>query len=296
MGYVRTYEYTTVVGVFFNSIPFIIFALLCSLTPSSNSDLGSHSRLFSPLYAAVRALHFYREESSAISSIVGSRRMATELSHLYMTALNTSRDLHVLLLEYQHLWTNHAVAATATAKEKRVVFSLHFAVELRARRQKSLHHLVLPGVTCCVEEGPHGVFVPRVQVAPIFDEFLVEFREVLERRQSDSYIPYNTCGRRSTCYCTTVMNWRLSSSRGGDSAVCRELYCSREPEEFRCSPSVRLRFWVRSSSVEMRGSIGTSTPYVRTVPHRMFQLRLGGGVRSDTREDNMLHTEHIPGS
>ena len=33
---------------YFFSIPFIIFALLLSLSPSRNSDPGSHSRLFSP--------------------------------------------------------------------------------------------------------------------------------------------------------------------------------------------------------------------------------------------------------
>ena len=38
-----------------------------------NSDLGSHSRPFSPL-RTVRALHFYREKISALTSLVDSRR------------------------------------------------------------------------------------------------------------------------------------------------------------------------------------------------------------------------------
>ena len=113
-----------------------------------------------------------------------------KLSHLYMTALSAPRDLHVLLLERQHDRTNHAVAAAATAEEKRVVFSLDLAVEFRARSQKSLHHFVLPGMTRSVEEGPHGVFVPRIQVASTLDECLVEFREVVEWRRRDSYKPH----------------------------------------------------------------------------------------------------------
>ena len=58
-------------------IPFIVFALLFSPPPSRNSDLGSHSRLFSPLPTTVRALHFYREMASALSSLVDSRRHPT---------------------------------------------------------------------------------------------------------------------------------------------------------------------------------------------------------------------------
>ena len=46
-----------------------------SLPPSRNSDPGSHSRLFSPLPTTVRALHFYREKISALSSLVDSRRL-----------------------------------------------------------------------------------------------------------------------------------------------------------------------------------------------------------------------------
>ena len=52
-----------------------MFALLFSLPPSSNSDPGSHSRLFSPLPTTVRALHFYREKISELSSLVDSRRI-----------------------------------------------------------------------------------------------------------------------------------------------------------------------------------------------------------------------------
>ena len=59
------------------SIPFVIFALTFSPNPinSRNPDPGPHSRLFSPLPATVRALHFYREKISALSSLVDSRRI-----------------------------------------------------------------------------------------------------------------------------------------------------------------------------------------------------------------------------
>ena len=39
-----------------------------SLSPSRNSDAGSHSRLFSPLPTTVRALHLFRENISALLS------------------------------------------------------------------------------------------------------------------------------------------------------------------------------------------------------------------------------------
>ena len=49
-----------------------------SLPPSRTSGPGLHNiRLFPPLPATVRALHFYREKISAISSLVDSRRMLT---------------------------------------------------------------------------------------------------------------------------------------------------------------------------------------------------------------------------
>ena len=68
-----------VVAVVF-SIPFMMFALLFSLPASRNSDPGSHSRLFSPpTIFAVRALHFYRDKISALSSLVDSHR--TALTH-----------------------------------------------------------------------------------------------------------------------------------------------------------------------------------------------------------------------
>ena len=44
--------------LFFFLIPFIIFAHLLSLLPTRNSDPGSHSRLFYPLPATVRAFIF----------------------------------------------------------------------------------------------------------------------------------------------------------------------------------------------------------------------------------------------
>ena len=58
---------------FIFSIPFTIFGLLLSLlvvTP----DPGLHSRLFSPLHTTVRALHFYRQKTSALSSLVDPSR------------------------------------------------------------------------------------------------------------------------------------------------------------------------------------------------------------------------------
>ena len=66
--------------VLFFSIPFIIFARLFSLPPisSRNSDPGSRSRLFFPpthYSCSFRALHFYREKISALSSLVDSRRI-----------------------------------------------------------------------------------------------------------------------------------------------------------------------------------------------------------------------------
>ena len=47
-----------------------------SPSPSRNSDPGTHSRLLSPLSTTVRALHFHRENTSALSSLVYSRRIA----------------------------------------------------------------------------------------------------------------------------------------------------------------------------------------------------------------------------
>ena len=61
---------------FFLIIPFITFALLSSLPPSRNADPGSHSRLFSPP-CPLRFVPciFYRENISALSSLVDSRRI-----------------------------------------------------------------------------------------------------------------------------------------------------------------------------------------------------------------------------
>ena len=53
-----------------SSFPFSLPAI-----NSRNSDPGSLSRLFPPLPATVRALHFYREKISAISSLDDSRRI-----------------------------------------------------------------------------------------------------------------------------------------------------------------------------------------------------------------------------
>ena len=60
----------------FCSILIIVSALLFSPTYCGrNSDPGAHTRLVSPLPARVRALHFYREKTLALSSLVGSRRI-----------------------------------------------------------------------------------------------------------------------------------------------------------------------------------------------------------------------------
>ena len=73
---------------FYFSTPFIIFTGLVLVPPSRNSDPGSHSRLFSPLPTAVRALHFYREKDSALSAIVDWRRIVP--THAIIGALDSS--------------------------------------------------------------------------------------------------------------------------------------------------------------------------------------------------------------
>ena len=56
-------------------LPFIIFALLSPSHYSRNSDPRSQSRRCSPLHTVVRSLHFYRDKTSALSSLVESRRI-----------------------------------------------------------------------------------------------------------------------------------------------------------------------------------------------------------------------------
>ena len=63
----------TVGCFFFFFVPFIFFALLFSHPPCRNSDPSSYRRLSSSLPTAVRALHFYRDNISALSSLVDSR-------------------------------------------------------------------------------------------------------------------------------------------------------------------------------------------------------------------------------
>ena len=60
---------------FFFPIPFIIFALLFSLPPSRAQIRGHIAGSSSPLLTTVRALHFIRENISALSSLVDSRRL-----------------------------------------------------------------------------------------------------------------------------------------------------------------------------------------------------------------------------
>ena len=74
------------------SSPFFSF----SLRGVTNSDLGSYSRFFSLLPTTVRALHFCRENVSALSSLVDScrivpthgRRSQHSFSHLFFLHVN----------------------------------------------------------------------------------------------------------------------------------------------------------------------------------------------------------------
>ena len=86
-------------AVFFSHIPFIFFALFF-LSPSRNSDPGSHSRLFSPLPTTVRALHFYRENISALSPLVDSRRIV-------LTHARRSQQLGLFLFMQMSLRSHH---------------------------------------------------------------------------------------------------------------------------------------------------------------------------------------------
>ena len=71
-GGFSVYYYYYYFRIFFT--PCMIFALLCPLPPSRNSDPGSPSRhFFSTLPTTVRALHLHRQKTSALSSLVDSR-------------------------------------------------------------------------------------------------------------------------------------------------------------------------------------------------------------------------------
>ena len=69
------------------SVTIIIFAHLV-LRPSRNSDLGSRGRPFSSLPATLRALHLYHDKTSALSSLVDSRRILP--THAIISALDSS--------------------------------------------------------------------------------------------------------------------------------------------------------------------------------------------------------------
>lgn len=60
----------------------------CSPSYSRNSDAGLLGRLFSPLPTAERALHFHRQNISALSSLVGSRRIVPS-THAIIGAIYT---------------------------------------------------------------------------------------------------------------------------------------------------------------------------------------------------------------
>ena len=72
---------------YFFAVPFIIYAVLVSLPPVVVTQIRDHiytstSRLFFPPAATVRALHFYREKISALSSLVDSpRRLASKCAY-----------------------------------------------------------------------------------------------------------------------------------------------------------------------------------------------------------------------
>ena len=63
----------------------------------------SHSRLFSPRPTTVRALHFYREKTSAISSLVGSRRIVP--THTTLGALSSCSFLFIFASKFKNLTT-----------------------------------------------------------------------------------------------------------------------------------------------------------------------------------------------
>lgn len=64
------------VCLFLFFFPFIIVALLLSLLPSRNSDMGFQSRLLHlPPPSTVRASHSLREKPSAISSLADLHRI-----------------------------------------------------------------------------------------------------------------------------------------------------------------------------------------------------------------------------
>ena len=61
--------HTTGTFLSFFSVPFIFFALLFSLPPSRHSDLGSHSRLFSPpIHYGSCLAFFFRENLDCINT------------------------------------------------------------------------------------------------------------------------------------------------------------------------------------------------------------------------------------
>ena len=76
---------------------FIVSALLFSLPPGHNSDPGSHSRLFSPLPNTVRALHFYREKSPALSSSIDSRRIVRNTSQIFFCSIFCAEKKHIYM-------------------------------------------------------------------------------------------------------------------------------------------------------------------------------------------------------
>ena len=76
-----------------------MFALLVLLPLGRSSDPGSHSRLFSPFLITVRALHFYREKDSALSTLVNSRRIAPTHAISYTINITNTDDVLVTFLE-----------------------------------------------------------------------------------------------------------------------------------------------------------------------------------------------------
>ena len=85
--FIHLFTYVFIISYFFSN-PIHFLRPSCPAPLSRNSDLGSHSRPFSPLPTTVRTLHFYREKDSVLSSlIVNSRRIVP--THAIIGALDS---------------------------------------------------------------------------------------------------------------------------------------------------------------------------------------------------------------
>ena len=72
-----------ILSLFFHPIYVLSSPFFFSLPPSRDSEPVSHSMLFSPFPTKVRALYFYREKISALSSLDDLRRtLVTHASNI----------------------------------------------------------------------------------------------------------------------------------------------------------------------------------------------------------------------